>query len=188
MSTAVPAGAVEAALDHAERMPEATRERHLIWQDPLASAAQATGLSGREYLEKIGRGEIPPPPIAVLLRMQPVELGEGRAVFEGAPGEEHYNPIGQIHGGYAATILDSVLGCAVHTTLPSGAAYSTLSLEVKYARPISRDTGIVRAEAEVLHRGRRQAIAEARLTAAETGKVLASATSTILIMGDGPGG
>jgi uncharacterized protein (TIGR00369 family) len=175
--------AVDSAHAHAELDPAATRERHVVWQDPVAAAARAASLSGREYLERIASGDIPPPPIAVLMRMQPVELGEGRAVFEGAPGEEHYNPIGQVHGGYAATILDSVLGCAVHTTLPQGAAYSTLTLEVKYARPITRDTGVVRAEAEVLHRGRSQAIAEARLVSAETGKLLASASSTLLIMG-----
>ena len=84
----------------------------------------------------------------------PVELEEGRAVFEGEPGEEHYNPIGVVHGGYAATLLDSALGCAVHTTLPAGVGYTTLGLEVKYVRPITRDTGRVRCEAEVLHRGR----------------------------------
>lgn len=183
MSTRSPAGAVEAALEHAERNPEATRERRVVWQDPVASAAQAAGLSGREYLERIAAGDIPPPPIAVLLRMQPVELGDGHAVFEGEPGEEHYNPIGQVHGGYAATILDSVLGCAVHTTLPQGGAYSTLTLEVKYTRPITRDTGRVRAEATVVHRGRTQAVAEARLRASDTGKVLATATSTLLIIG-----
>jgi uncharacterized protein (TIGR00369 family) len=119
------------------------------------------------------------------MRMQPAELGDGVAVFEGEPGEEHYNPIGVVHGGYAATILDSVLGCAVQTTLPRGSGYTTLSLEVKYARPITRDTGLVRAEAEVVHRGRTQAIAEARLLASGSGKLLASATSTLLIVADG---
>jgi uncharacterized protein (TIGR00369 family) len=175
-------GAVQSARLHAERSPEATRRRELVWQDPLATASEAAGRSGRELLEAIAAGEIPPPPIAVLMRMQPFELGEGRAVFEGEPGEEHYNPIGSVHGGYAATILDTVLGCAVQTTLPAGAGYTTLSLEVKYARPIGIDTGLVRAEAEVVHRGRTQAIAEAKLTAAESGKLLASATSTLLII------
>lgn len=177
--------AVDSALEHAQRSPETTRQRRLVWQDPVSSFAEAAGRSGREHLDAISSGEVPPPPIAVLMRMQPVELGDGAAVFEGEPGEEHYNPIGVVHGGYAATILDSVLGSAVQTTLPEGSGYTTLSLEVKYARPITRDTGIVRAEAEVVHRGRTQAIAEARLLAVGSGKLLASATSTLLILGEG---
>jgi uncharacterized protein (TIGR00369 family) len=171
-----------AALAHAERAPEATRTRVLSWQDPLATLAKGAGMSGLEYVEAIAAGELPPPPIAVLLRMEPVELEPGRAVFEGEPGEEHYNPIGVVHGGYAATLLDSALGCAVHTTLPAGAGYTTLGLEVKFVRPLTADTVRVRAEAEVVHRGRRQATAEARLTEASTGKLLAHATTTCLIL------
>ena len=78
-------------------------------------------------------------------------------MFIGEPGEEHYNPIGVVHGGYASTILDSALGCAVHTTCPAGVGYTSQTLEVKYLRPITRDTGAVRAEAEVIHRGRKTA-------------------------------
>ena len=89
-------------------------------------------------------------------------------VFEGEPGEEHYNPIGMVHGGYAATLIDSAIGCAVHTTLPAGSGYSTQTLEAKFVRAITRETGRVRCEAQVLHRGRRQATAEARLHDAET--------------------
>jgi uncharacterized protein (TIGR00369 family) len=111
-----------------------------------------------------------------------VEIAEGRAAFEGEPGEEHYNPIGVIHGGYASTLLDSVLGCAVHTTLAKGEAYTSQTLEVKFLRAINADTGRVRAEAEVVHRGRTQATVEARLVAVESGKLLATGTSTCLIM------
>ncbi len=82
------------------------------------------------------------------MRLRPVELEEGRVVFEGDPGEEHYNPIGVVHGGYAATLLDSALGCAVHTTLPAGVGYTSLGLEAKYVRPITRDTGRVLCEAQ----------------------------------------
>jgi len=174
--------AAEAALAYAEQIPETTRTREITWQDPLPSAAAGAGMSGIDYMRSLMAGELPPPPIAVLLRMGPVEVGEGRAVFEGEPGEEHYNPIGVVHGGYAATLLDSVLGCAVHTTLDQGVAYTTLTLEAKFVRPIGRDTGKVRAEAEVVHRGRRQATAEARLTAVDSGKLLAHATSTCLII------
>jgi uncharacterized protein (TIGR00369 family) len=174
--------AVESALAHAQRAPDATRTRLLRWQDPLATAAEGARLSGLEYLEAIAAGELPPPPIAVLMHMQPVELEPGRAVFEGEPGEEHYNPIGVVHGGYAATLLDSALGCAVQTTLPAGVAYTTLSLEVKFVRPLTRETGRVRAEAALVHRGRRQATGEARLIDVGTGKLLAHATTTCLII------
>ena len=125
---------------------------------------------------------MPPPPIAVTMRLRPVELEQGRVVFEGEPGEEHYNPIGVVHGGYAATLLDSALGCAVHTTLAAGVAYTSLGLEAKFVRPITRDTGRVLCEAKSLPRpqtGDRRGA----LTAAESGKLLAHGTSTCMIFG-----
>jgi uncharacterized protein (TIGR00369 family) len=176
--------AVEAAQEFAERSPETTRTRTITWQDPLPSAAAGAELAGLDYVRAVQAGEIPPPPIAVVMNYSIAELEEGRAVFEGEPGEEHYNPIGVVHGGYASTILDSALGCAVHTTLPKGVAYTSQTLEVKYLRPISRDTGVVRCEAEVVHRGRKTATSEARLIAKESGKLLATGTSTCLIIGE----
>jgi uncharacterized protein (TIGR00369 family) len=176
--------AVDAAEDFAERSPEITSSRTITWQDPMATAAAAAGLPGLEYVRAIQAGKVPPPPIAVVMNYSIAELDEGKATFHGEPGEEHYNPIGVVHGGYAATILDSALGCAVQTTLPVGVAYTSQTLEVKYLRPITRDTGTVRCEAEVIHRGRRQATAEARLIALDGGKVLATGTSTCLILGD----
>jgi uncharacterized protein (TIGR00369 family) len=140
-------------------------------------------MTGMEYMTAIVAGEMPPPPIAVTMRLRPVELEEGRVVFEGEPGEEHYNPIGVVHGGYAATLLDSALGCAVHTTLPAGIGYTSLGLEAKYVRSITRDTGRVLCEATVLYRGRKQATSEATLTAAASGKLLASGTATCMILG-----
>jgi uncharacterized protein (TIGR00369 family) len=183
MSAATNGSAGDSALAFAESRPESTRTRLLTWQDPLESVAAGAGLSGLEYVRRIAGGEIPPPPIAVTLNMSIASVEHGRAVFEGAPGEEHYNPIGVVHGGYAATLLDSALGCAVHTTLAAGEAYTTLTLETKFVRAITRETGRVRATAEVVHRGRRQATAEARLTDVETGKLLAHATSTCMVMG-----
>jgi uncharacterized protein (TIGR00369 family) len=177
------AAAIDSALEFAERSPETTRTRTLTWQDPLAAAAAGTELSGIEYMLAILDGKIPPPPIAVTLRMAVVDIGDGEATFEGHPGEEHFNPIGVVHGGYAATLLDSAMGCAVHTTLPAGVGYTTLTLETKFVRPIGRDTGVVRAEAEVVHRGRRQATTEGRLVAGDSGKLLAHATGTCLILG-----
>jgi uncharacterized protein (TIGR00369 family) len=174
--------AVEAGLAHAERSPETTRTRQITWQDPVPTAAKGLEMSGLEYVGAIVAGDVPPPPIAVTMNFAPIAFEEGRATFEGEPGEEHYNPIGVVHGGYASTLLDSALGCAVHTTLAKGEAYTTLTIEAKFVRPITRDTGKVRAEAEVLHRGRRQATAEARLVEVETGKLLAHGTSTCMIM------
>jgi uncharacterized protein (TIGR00369 family) len=174
--------ATESALAFAESRPEVTRTRLLTWQDPLESVAAAAGLSGLEYMRMIAAGEIPPPPIAVTLNFRMASVDNGSAVFEAEPGEEHYNPIGVVHGGYAATLLDSALGCAVHTTLAAGEAYTTLTLETKFVRAITRENERVRAAAEVAHRGRRQATAEARLTDVASGKLLAHATSTCLVM------
>jgi uncharacterized protein (TIGR00369 family) len=174
--------AVESAEAFATSNPEASRSRTLVWQDPLPTAAAGATMSGLEYLRAIAAGEMPPPPIAVTMRMRPVELAEGLAVFEGEPGEEHYNPIGVVHGGYAATLLDSALGSAVHTTLPAGVAYTSLGVEVKFVRPLTRDTGRVLCEATVVHRGRRQATAEGRVLAAETRKLLAHGTTTCMIL------
>jgi uncharacterized protein (TIGR00369 family) len=158
-----------------------TRNRTITWQDPVASAAVGAEMAGLDYVRAIQSGEIPPPPIAVVMNFSIADLDAGRAVFIGEPGEEQYSPIGVVHGGYASTILDSALGCAVHTTCPAGVGYTSQTLEVKYLRPITRDTGAVRAEAEVIHRGRKTAVAEAKLTAVDTGKLLASGTSTCLV-------
>jgi uncharacterized protein (TIGR00369 family) len=171
----------EAALAFAERAPETTRTRQITWQDPVPTAAAGASMAGIDYVRAIMAGEMPPPPIAVLMNMEPVELSEGRAVFAGQPGEEHYNPIGGVHGGYASTLLDSAMGCAVHTTLPAGVGYTTQTLEVKFVRPITRDSGVLRCEAEVIHRGRRQATVEGKLLS-EDGKLLAHGTSTCMIL------
>jgi uncharacterized protein (TIGR00369 family) len=159
-----------------------TRTRTIEWEDPMASAAAGAGMKGIDYMRALAAGVVPPPPIAVLLNMRPVEVEPGHALFEGAPAEEHYNPIGVVHGGYAATLLDSALGCAVHTTLDLGEAYTTLSLEVKMVRPVTAEVELVHAEAEVLYRGRRQATAQAKLTDAATGKLLAHGTATCMII------
>jgi uncharacterized protein (TIGR00369 family) len=176
------ARATDAAEAFAETSPETTRTRTITWQDPTVSAAAGAQLAGIDYVRAIQSGEIPPPPIAVVMNYSIAEIEVGRAVFEGAPGEEHYNPIGVVHGGYASTILDSALGCAVHTTCAEGEGYTSQTLEVKYLRPITRDTGPVRCEAEVIHRGRKTATSEARLIAKDSGKLLATGTSTCLIL------
>lgn len=173
----------DVAVELAGSMPEATRSTELTWQDPVPTAARGLELSGLEYMRAIARKEIPPAPIAILMNMAPVEIEEGRVVFAATPGEEHYNPIGMVHGGFAATLLDSATGCAVHTTLPAGVAYASLGLEVKYLRAITSETGTVHCVADVTYRGRRQATAEARLTEAGTDRLLATGTSTCMILG-----
>lgn len=180
--TAPEGTAQDVAEAFAEANPENVRTRTLVWQDPVPTAAAGATMTGMEYMTAVVTGEMPPPPIAVTMRLRPVELEEGRVVFEGEPGEEHYNPIGVVHGGYAATLLDSALGCAVHTTLPAGVGYTSLGLEAKYVRPITRDTGRVLCEANVLYRGRRQATVEANLTAAGSGKLLAHGIATCMIL------
>jgi uncharacterized protein (TIGR00369 family) len=160
----------------------AIRSRTITWEDPVPTAAAGAKMAGLDYVRAVQAGEVPPPPIAVVMNFSIAELEDCRAVFEGEPGEEHYNPIGVVHGGYASTILDSALGCAVHTTLPAGVGYTSQTLEVKYLRPITRDTGVVRCEAEVVHRGSKTATSEAKLFAKETGKLLATGTSTCLIL------
>jgi uncharacterized protein (TIGR00369 family) len=178
----VSTAADDSALGFAKRTPETTRTRLLTWQDPLPTAAAGADMAGLDYMRAFAAGELPPPPIAVTMRARPVEIAEGRVAFEGEPGEEHYNPIGVVHGGWVATLLDSALGCAVHTTLAAGVGYTTLALDTRFVRPISRETAVVRCEAEVLHRGRRQSTAEGRATDSG-GKLLAHATATCLILG-----
>jgi uncharacterized protein (TIGR00369 family) len=139
-------------------------------------------MTGLEQIRALASGELPAAPIAELMEFRPVSVEEGRVVFAGTPGPQHYNPIGTVHGGYAATLLDSAMGCAVHTTLPAGGAYTTADLQVKFLRPMTSDTGEVRCEGVVLHAGRRQAIAEGRLVRAADGKLLAHGTTTCLIL------
>ena len=121
------------------------------------------------------------PGIAVSLQFNLIEVAKGYAVFAGTPGEHAYNPIGSVHGGYAATLLDSACGCAVHTCLTATQAYTTLELKVAYHKPITRDTGLLRAEGRIISIGRRAAFAEAKLVDAE-GRLYASATSTLLVI------
>jgi uncharacterized protein (TIGR00369 family) len=159
-----------------------TRSRTITWQDPVATAAVGAEMAGLDYVRAVQTGELPAPPISAVMNFRITEIEEGSAIFIGEPGEEHYNPIGVIHGGYASTLLDSVLGCAVHTTLPAGVTYTSQTLEVKYLRPITRETGAVRAEGHVVYRGRKTATSEATLTSVETGKLLATGTSTCMLL------
>jgi uncharacterized protein (TIGR00369 family) len=156
------------------------RTRTITWEDPLPSAQKGRAMSGLEYLRAIQSGEIPPPPIALLMGMGLAEVEEGRAVFTAHPAEYHYNPIGVVHGGLAATLLDSALGCAVHSALPAGTSYTTLEIKVNYVRAITSETGEVRCEARVIYQGGRIATAEGKITDA-AGKLYAHGTTTCIL-------
>ena len=156
------------------------RTRTITWHDPMLSATAARGMSGLQMLQALIAGELPPPPIFALMGMELTEVSEGRAVFTMVPAEYHYNPIGSVHGGIAATLLDSAMGCAVNSLLPAGVTYTTLEIKVNYIRPLTTSTGIVRCEGKVLHLGGKTATAEATLRNVD-GKLLAHATTTCLI-------
>jgi uncharacterized protein (TIGR00369 family) len=146
----------------------------------LVPPETAATMSGLELLKGMIEGRFPGPPILELIGFAITEAENGRAVFEGTPAFRHYNPLGTVHGGYAATLLDSCMSCAVHTTLPKGVGYITLEFKVSLIRPITADTGRVRAEGKVINSGRRVATAEGRLTDAG-GRLLAHATATCLV-------
>jgi uncharacterized protein (TIGR00369 family) len=146
----------------------------------LVPPETAATMSGLELLRGMIAGRFPGPPILELIGFTLAEVDEGRAVFEGVPQFKHYNPLGVVHGGYAATLLDSCMGCSVHTTLPKGIGYTTLEFKVSLTRALTADTGLVRAEGKTITSGRRVATAEGRLVDAH-GRLLAHATTTCLV-------
>jgi uncharacterized protein (TIGR00369 family) len=148
--------------------------------DGVTPLDQVKQLSGLEFLQGMLKGRFPPPPICAALKFELVKVEHGRAVFEGVPEFAFYNPIGVVHGGYAATLLDSCMGCAVHAGLPAGQAYTTLEFKINFVRAMTDKTGRVRAEGRVIHPGNRAATAEGNLYDAR-GKLLAHATTTCLI-------
>ncbi|MFE0452773.1 PaaI family thioesterase [Streptomyces sp. NPDC058914] len=156
------------------------RIRTYEWEDPSISAAAVGRATGLEFLREMQAGRLPGPPIAATLDFSLDEVDEGRAVFSMTPGEEHYNPIGSVHGGVYATLLDSAAGCAVQSTLPPGMGYTSLDLTVKFLKRITADTGRVRAIGTVISRGRQTALAEARLVDTRE-RLLAHATSSCIL-------
>jgi len=147
--------------------------------DGSGLAAALVELDGLSALRAVMTGELPPPPMAALMGMELLEVDAGRALFAATPGPQHYNPLGTVHGGLAATLIDSATGCAVHTTLPRGATFTTIDLQVRYVRAITSETGRVLCEGTVVHRGRTLATAQATLTAG--GRLLAHGTASLLI-------
>jgi uncharacterized protein (TIGR00369 family) len=160
---------------------QANRTRTITWEDPTEAVQTGKTISGIAFLKALQSGEFPQPPFAVLIGMWITEVSEGRVVFAAEPSESHYNPLGTVHGGVIATLLDSALGCAVQSMLPAGTSYTTLELKVNYLRPITTKTGTVYAEGKLIHLGGRIATAEARLTDAD-GKLYAHGTTTCIIL------
>jgi uncharacterized protein (TIGR00369 family) len=160
----------------------ADRTRTVAWDDPAPLLAAAPERSGLELMRAIMDGTLPAPPVARLLGFDIERVDEGDVVFAMDPLEAHENPLGTVHGGIVTTLLDSAMGCAVHTTMPPGGKYTTLELKVNFLRPSFSGGATLLARGTVLHRGSTTALAEATITEAGSGKRVAHATSTCLIL------
>ncbi len=160
-------------------MKKLMRRREVTWGDPMVGAALALDLSGLDYLRAIAEGRIPPPPIAVLLGMGIVEVQPGQVTFSLEVGEHLYNPIGSVHGGVLCTLLDSAMGCAVHSVLDRGQAYTTLELKVNLVKALTVNIPSVVATGQVISAGRRVVTASGQITGPD-GTLYAHATTTCL--------
>lgn len=156
------------------------RSRTVAWVDPAPAVALMPTMSGLDYLRAMIAGELPPPPIASLMRMTLTEAGPGTATFVCEPDESHYNPIGTVHGGLVCTLLDSALGCAVQSTLAQGQGYTSIEIKVNYLRPVLASSGPLTCVATVTKPGTRVAFADGVVTDA-AGKPVASATGSLLV-------
>ena len=156
------------------------RSRTFEWDEPIPMRQHGVQLSGLELLQRAIAGEYPPPPIAKLMDIRLTQIEKGKAIFTGTPQEFHYNPLGTVHGGYGATLLDSAMGCAVHSTLDPGDIYTTLEFKINFMRALTHDTGEVRGIGTVINATRTTAVAEGRIEDA-SGKIYAFATTTCVI-------
>jgi uncharacterized protein (TIGR00369 family) len=156
-------------------------ELTIAYVDPRPGLADAVQRSGLDMLQAMLAGQIAPPPIAKLMDIALTEVSAGRSVFVGNPGIQHMNPIGSVHGGFAATLLDAALGVSIHSLLPAGTTYTTVELSINYIRAIQPETGALTAIGSAIHVGRRLATAEARLENAD-GKLFAHGTTTCMVM------
>ncbi|MEU3724396.1 PaaI family thioesterase [Streptomyces sp. NPDC031705] len=162
--------------------PEALRSRTHTWRPRPDATPQIQDMSGLEILQAALKGTLPAASITSTLGFRLTEVGEGTAVFEGEPGDHLLNPMGTVHGGFLATLLDSALGSAVMTRLPAGTAYTTVQLGVHMIRPVLADTPALRCEGTALHVGRTTATAEARVIGTHDGKLYAHGTTTCAIL------
>ena len=156
------------------------RTRTVEWHDPMITAAGALERSGLATMEAIRDGVLPPPPIAKLMQMGVTALEKGRVEFTCELDESVYNPIGVVHGGLVCTVLDTVAGCAVHTTLPAGVGYTSIELKVNYLRAVHASSGPLTAIGRVVKPGRRVAFAEGEVLDA-AGRTVATASSSLLV-------
>ncbi len=177
MTTSAEAGSEVGDADTAWGQP---RSRTITWYDPLPTATVAASMSGIEFLSRLRDGSGPPPPIASLLGMRIRDVEPGRVVFEYEPDESVYNPIGMVHGGVVCTIADTVIGCAVHSTLEAGVGYTSIDLQVTYLRPLTSRSGLVVATGSVVKAGRRVAFGRAEIVDG-TGTLVAQATGSCLV-------
>ncbi len=156
------------------------RERTFTWSDPKLTTDASRGMAGLDLMRGMRDGTIPAAPIAALVGLSLTEVEAGRIVMRLTPAEYHYNPIGTVHGGILATLLDSVMGCAVHSMLPTGRGYTSLEIKVNYVRAVTVASGELAAEGRVVQAGRRSAVAEATLTDTR-GRLCATASTTCLL-------
>lgn len=172
---------------------ESWKEAELAVRKSLGATGTAPrekvfGMTGMEVFQAILAGDLPAPPIGDTMDFIPIHMERGTAIFQGQPQLRHYNPLGTVHGGWFCTLLDSALGCAVHTTLPAGKGYTTLELKVNMLRALTDSVPLVRAEGKVIHAGRQVATAEGRIVGPD-GKIYAHATTTCMIFDTtGPNG
>lgn len=159
----------------------APRSKNITWFDPMRTAASLAELTGRQALQAVADGTVAPPPIASHFGFEISRVGDGEVEFSCTPDESAYNPIGLVHGGLVCTLLDTVIGCAVHSTLPARVGYTSIELKVNYLRPVHGHTGILTARGWVTKPGRRVAFAEGEVRDA-AGKVVATGTGSCLVM------
>jgi uncharacterized protein (TIGR00369 family) len=156
------------------------QSRTVTWYDPAPTVARGLSMPGIDYLKAMIAGELPPPPMARLMQFELVDVEPGKVVFTGQPDGSMYNPNGAIHGGLVCTVLDSVAGLALHSTLPAGKGYTSIEIKVNYLKPVRLDGGPLSATGTVVKSGARVGFTEGVVTDA-SGKVVATATSTLLI-------
>ncbi len=171
---------VDAAQTLAQWEAQEAERRKRMTSSGVPRPDQVAGLSGMQVFDRIFSGELPYPPIGETLDFLPIEIEPGRAVFQGRPLLRHYNPLGTVHGGWIAALLDSCVGCAVHSTLPVGKGYTTAELKVNYVRAVTTRVGLLRAIGSVIHVGKRMATADGRLVGPD-GKLYAHASTTCFI-------
>jgi uncharacterized protein (TIGR00369 family) len=156
------------------------QSKTVSWHDPAALAAAGDTLSGREFLQAILDGRLPPPPMAALVGSDLVSVGEGEAVFRCTPDESTYNPLGIVHGGLLCTLLDTAAGCAVHTLLPAGAGYASIEIKVSFLKPLRANAGEIEVHGQALKVGRRVAFAQAHARE-QNGELAGHATTSLAI-------